>query len=560
MNRSRLEVMLALVVFLSGCTGALLGANENSEQSGLQYLTADDAALNYVGTPSQTFTGGGGAYVTDFNNDGWPDVLLLGGRMNGTDHRRPVLYKNIRGKFEPSAALPVNTIHNKTTTGALFFDYDYDGWDDLLLLAQGDRAVFLQNNNGTFQRKEVGLEDRFENPVGASAADYDRDGRLDVFVFQNGDWLNTTPAGYNQPDRSIIVDNGNPNRLYRWNGSGFERTEEVGIGGDRWSLAASFVDLNNDGWPDMHVANDFNHDQIYINNQDGTFEDVQLDRVTNRNGMSSEIEDINGDGQLDIFVTNIYIDAPNMTGDAATNYVNRQLGKRVGGNNLLINDGNGSFDDRAEEFGVRKGGWGWSAVVADLDNDGDRDLFHSTKRFTNSFVKNGFRSEAGPYPSLQYPAVWERNRGTFEAQNGSDVGFNAINGRGVASLDFDRDGDLDLVTTTWSGGRYRLYENRGSEGKSVEVRVRPNGSGTVVGTEVFVTVNNQTQIGVMNSKADYRSQDTRTLHFGVGEQENVDRIRVVWPSGDTQTLTDLEANTFVTVPHGGNTTVINTTR
>jgi len=275
-----------------------------------------------------------GVYAADYDDDGWTDLLAVGGN-------RSVLYENRRGTFAPSGELAGI---DRTMRSALFLDYDDDGWTDLLLFPDGGQPLAFRNDGGDLQRVDVGFDVNTSVPTGATAGDYTGNGCLDLFVVQNGDWTTRLPAGQRESGVTPRTDNGNPNYLFRGNCEGFENvTAEAGIRGTRWSMAATMVDLDEDGRPDVHVANDFNYDVVYWNQGDGTFEQAVLGEATNRNGMASAVADVNGDGYTDIYVTNIYFP------ETDTNVSRTYLGtnERAGGNNLLINRGNRSFEDRA---------------------------------------------------------------------------------------------------------------------------------------------------------------------------------------------------------------------
>jgi hypothetical protein len=566
MHRGLVAGVLALLTVLAGCVGGVAAPTRDGSAgagaSGLRFNeTAETVGFDYVASNNREYTGGvtdgGAVYTADVDNDGWTDLLALRGLHVGerlgwfADH--PPLFVNENGTFRRSDALPLNhsAFENRTFVSALFFDYDNDGWTDLLLLPIHAEPVFLENRGGDFRVKDVGFDEQLTYPLGATAADYDGDGRLDVLVYQNGDWQNTTPKGYHTPNASIGDDNGNPNYLYAWNGTEFDRVADSGISGTRWTLAATFTDLTGDGRPDIHVTNDYNHDYLYVNEGDGTFRQQQIG-ATDRNGMASEAFDANGDGRQDIFVTNIYFDTANISSEYGKQYIRNFLGKRPTGNNLLINRGNGSFADRAgaDGYGVREGGWGWAAVAVDLDNDGDRDLVHTTKEFTEQFMEN-VMNDSGALSHYAYPALFERGPERFHARNASAAGFRPTDGRGMTHLDFDRDGDQDLVVAPWSSENYMLYENRDRGGGYLQVVVEGTPSQTAVGARVSITVDNETQTAVRNLRTDYLSQDTRVLHFGLGAHERVDKLRVVWPDGTERVWTDLPANRRVSVAYNG---------
>ena len=344
--------------------------------------TTVDRGIDYETTGAGIANTSAGVYVNDFDNDGIEDLLLVGG-----DH--PVLYERTDNGFEESDALPDvsdalegdDRMHS-----ALFLDFDNDGWEELLLFPGGGtilanysapvgaeqqetdaRPLVLQNQQGEFvvdHRPDVELA---RWPIGAAAADYDGDGHLDVFVYQNGDWAMGTPTGYRDPEtiaaieqREDLVDNGAPNLLLAGDGTTFtDVISAAGIEGERWSLAASFVDLTNDGYPDIHVANDFNEDTLYLNRGDGTFEQRFMGEANDRNQMSSEVQDLTGNGYLDIYVTNIEVDRDQLDAAAKRGRVfNKQQAaiepRYFGGNNLWINQGDGEFVDRADEFNVKQ--------------------------------------------------------------------------------------------------------------------------------------------------------------------------------------------------------------
>lgn len=534
-DRTASVLSFAVLLLVAGCIG--FSSPFGAEPWGFDEVT-EQAGLEYQGRASGIGNGNAGVYVTDFNNDGWSDVLTIGGE-------KPVLWENSDGRFERARQLPELSIR---VQGALFFDADGDGWEDLLLLPRNDHAVFLKNDHGTFTVHPNGLNVPLGVAVGATTADYDVDGDLDVFVIQYGDWGKRTPKGYLNPERGVIdEDNGEKNLLFQNTNDGFERVTDSGIAGERWSLATSFVDFTGDGLPDIHVANDFNYDTYYVNSGNGSFERRQLGRATARNGMSSEVGYFNPDARPDVFVTNIYfpIGESNLSEEKRArlqryfSFVLRS--KRIKGNTLLINQDGNSFVDRGEEFGLRQGGWGWAAIFSDFNNDMRRDLFHTTQNVIR------FNRED---PVYTVPQIWMGDQKGFNRIDSSARGFDETNGRGAAELDYDRDGDMDILVATYDGP-YRLYANtvdthRGRN--SIQLRiVGVNGNSRGIGARVRVTVAGTKINAINNAKADYQSQDTRTIHVGLGKNDSVDAIKVTWPSGYSRTIRDVEANQVVII-------------
>lgn len=545
-------IVFAALVVLTGCTGGGVLAPKAADDTGAERPSSNettpsfnDVAMHqgfeYETTGPNVGNGKGAVLVADYDNDGATDVLAVGGD-------RPRLFRNTGNGFERANALPALT--GSIFKGGLFFDYDNDGWEDLLLLPRGGEAVFLENEEGTYRVRDVGLSVNLTWGTSAAAADYNHDGCLDVFVVQNGDWRDTVP--HRAQGKSLSHDNGNRNYLFRGNCSRFERVENAGISGNKWSLAASFVDFTGDGWPDIHVANDFNYDVIYVNQRDGTFTRRRIDE-TNRHGMASEVADVNGDGRPDIFVTNIEYAHPERVW-----LMQNGLDMKNRGNNLLINRGNGKFRDVATAYGVRRGGWGWSGNLVDLDNDGDFDLIHTTQDYNRKTGNPAVSASQQTWvPASRPPALWIRTDDSFERMNATRAGFEPSNGRGLAVLDYDADGDQDLVVADASG-TFKLYENRRAPGNWLHVRLKETSNQTAVGARVYVTTAAGTQVRYRNSRTNYFSQSSRTLHFGLGNR-TVKRMRVVWPDGTERTFTDVATNQTVVVQYGGPVTTENQT-
>jgi len=493
---------------------------------------------------------------------GTPDT----GQGDIRSDRRVVLYANTGDRFVQSDALPGELLERYSVTSALFLDYDNDGWQDLLLLPRHDEPVFFENRNGSLVHRRVGLNATLGVPIGATTTDFDSDGCLDLFIYQNGDWTETSPVGFRRSrahqidqvsgggNETVREDNGNENLLFDGNCSEFSRVTDAGIEGKRWSLAASSADLTGDGRSDIHVANDYNNDYLYLNRGNWTFEQVQLGEATDRNGMASELADVNRDGKLDIFVTNIYFDLSGMD-SREREVIEDRLGSQVRGNNLLINRGNGTFVDQARSYAVQRGGWGWAASIADFDNDGDRDLFHTTDLLEGDYAGATTASYAS------YPVYRERNGGRFERRDPEEIGLQPGNERGAARLDADRDGHLDLAVAVYAGGEYRLYRNNGSAGNWAQFRLTSDESRTAIGSELYVTVGNVTRKRVYTARTDFLSQDSRIVHVGLGTNRRIDRVRIVWPDGTAHEFSDVKANRRFRVtpdgelrriPHSGN--------
>jgi hypothetical protein len=543
-RRAVAAVLLGSVAVLAVVAGLGVDGSDADDPGGEINFTERTAetGMSYQDVGTGVGNGNAGVYVTDVDNDGWEDLVVVGGE-------RPALFVNDNGTFERSGALPAL---DRPFKSAAVVDYDGDGWEDLVFLPAGGRVVTLHNDRGTFERVDAGLGNT-TYPLGAAPADYDGDGDQDLLVYQSGDWAEGKPKGSFSLNASFDDDNGNPNLLYENTGDGFERVTDAGIEGDRWSLAASFVDLTGDGRPDVHVANDYNTDIVYVNEGDGTFTRRELGGNTARNGMASELADVNGDGRMDVFVTNIHLPVSRQTmspdryervKDFLTFVVHSN---RTKGNTLLVNRGDGRFTDRAVRWNLRDGGWGWAATFADFDNDGDRDLLHATQNVVTIDPED---------PFYTYPMLWERENGNFTQLDAAERGFAEDDGRGMVTVDYDRDGDRDVVMAVY-GGEFSVYENTVNRSTtSLQVRVVDGDGATANGATVTVTGDGQQTTRRQRPRTDFLSRESRFVHVGLGETERVD-LTVTWPDGTERTFEEIPADRRVRVGPDGVETVAN---
>jgi hypothetical protein len=482
-----------------------------------------------------------GVYVADFNNDGYEDLLALGGD-------RPVLFENTHGNFTKARAF-----NHSDVRSAHFFDFDNDGWRDLLLAQYGGELLFYENTGGSFERRDVGLDRQVRNPTAITTADFTGDGYLDVFVGQNGLWQSNSALNI-QEQREVYdyhphvrprTSPANPNLLFDGNGENFtDITETAGIRGSNWTLAVSAADFTGNGYPDIHVGNDFSADIIYENNGNGTFDRRTMGVASDRNAMASAVQDMNGDHHLDLYVTNVYIPAR-----AEMNMPPYDMSVIIAvpeGNNYYVNDGSGEFTDRAAEKGVRKGGWGWAATIADYNNDGHLDIVHGA----SSAIP------VEPYDEYDHIQMFKGTPGSWQKVNETDHGMEEISTRGIARVDFDNDGRLDIAVATSSWGRreevrateFRLYENHPGSGESLQLFVRdPNG--VERNGAVYVKTDRRVIRRTVNARSGFNSQDSRLIHVGTAHEE-VQSVTVVWPSGNVTTYDSLESgNRYVLKPN-----------
>ncbi len=508
-----------------------------AEEAGLEYTALVDPDVGGQLTSS-------GAYVVDFDNDGYEDVLAVGGD-------RPVLFENTGDGYERRRGFD-----HRDTRSAHFFDHDNDGYRDLLLAEFGGDFFFYENEDGEFSQRDVGFDTRARSPTSINTADVTGNGCLDVFVGQYGVFAQGKPirpdvgldVAENHPEVRPTTTSANENLLFRGDCEGFEEmTEQAGIEGENWTLASSTVDFTGDGYPDIHVGNDFGADILYTNNGDGTFDRRVMGPETDRNAMSSTVADVNGDFRLDLFVTNIYI--PNPESVEATRVGDRaQVSPVPKGNNLFVNDGDGGFTDEAPEHGLEKGGWGWSATVADYSNDGHLEVIHSVK--PNVPVE--------PYDEV-YKSIqmWKGTAESWEKRDGREHGMESDNTRGVVRVDYDNDGKLDIVAAPTGGSAFydvtieetpfRLYENQGETDESLQVFVR-HPDGVERNAAVYVETDQRTVYRRASSRGDFLSQDSRLLHFGTANEE-VETVTVLWPDGTLNRYDSLEeGNRYILAP------------
>jgi hypothetical protein len=483
---------------------------------------------------------GAGCAFLDYDGDGWQDILLV----NGTDwpgHRGQrstlQLYRNNRnGSFSEvthASGLDASEMYGM---GVAVGDYNNDGFPDILVTCVGQNHLFRNDGKGRFidETRSSGLGGRAGFSTSALWFDYDRDGFLDLFVCNYVQW---------SPEHDVFCSLDGKHKSYctpeayrgqtcwlfhnRGNGTFEDVTATSGIfDSSSKSLGVALLDYDQDGWPDLIVANDTQPNKLYRNNRDGTFKEVGVEAGVAfspdgkaRAGMGVDTGDFSNSG---------------VPGIAITNFDNEMLG-------LYRSLGKGTYEDVSIPAGVglpTKPMLGFGCVFADMDLDGALDLV-----IANGHIDETVRNIRGNVGYAQPPQIFlNRGAGTFRDASldvGPDFGQPRV-GRGLAYGDFDCDGDLDLLLTTNHGPAYLFRNDQRAGNNSIRFRLRGTQSNRdAIGATVRIEYAGMSRSRMVKSGSSYLSQSELPLTFGLGKNDHVDRITIQWPNGRAEEFKNL---------------------
>lgn len=545
---------------------------EASKAAGIDFThTAPrlDAKLDHI--MEQVASMGAAVSVVDFDRDGLQDIYVA----NSGETSRNALYRNLGdGRFHDVAAAiglaEVNSHETGVSMGSVWGDYDNDGYEDVFLYKWGKPELFRNNEGKSFTRVSdtAGLPD-WVNANTAIWFDFDRDGRLDLFVggYYPEDvnlWrLKTTKM---MPESFEYANNGGRKYLFRNLGDGrFEEVSEaMGIKSRRWALAAVAADLRGTGYQDLFIANDYGVSELYFNEGGRRFREVGRQTgigLAPKSGMTASVGDVLNRGQFGIYVTNI-----------------SEEGVLVQGNNLWMPKAGASgdrivYENLANAMGVELGGWSFGAQFGDLNNDGHQDIYLTNGNvsldrrrsywYDYSKVAGGNQaiiSDAANWPPLdgrslagyQQKRVWLNDGAGAFREVAQLVGATDVyDGRAVALADFTNTGRLDVVVANQKGPLL-LYRNTVTPEHgwiAFELEgVESNRS--AIGAQVRLFWNGREQVQEVSGGSGFCAQNQRRLHFGLGRAASVERAEIRWPSGKIQILRAPETNRIHRIKEG----------
>lgn len=538
--------------------------------------------------------GNNGIAAGDYDNDGYDDLYIC--QPAGLPNR---LYRNRGdGTFEDvTEKAGVGALDN--TACALFADFDNRGLQDLLVVCGSGPLLFQNRGDGTFSLKRDAF--KFTSPpqgtfTHAAIADYDGDGRLDIYFCTYMYYLGLDQ--YHYPVPYYDARNGPPNCLFHNEGKGqfVEKTEAAGLNVDnnRYSFACAWGQSRTDGLPDICIANDFGSSQIYRNNGDGTFtvasKETHVEDVGA--GMSACWSDFNNDGKQDIYITSMWEAAGQRVSDQqqfhqqAPQSIRALYQRHARGNALYRNQGDGTFKNVSQQAGVAMGRWSWSADFWDFDHDGYSDLY-----VTNGYISAVDRNDIASFfwrqvvakspedatPSLAYEHGWnaineliradsswnayERNvmfannrDGTFSEVSGV-VGLDFLeDSRSFALADLDHDGRLEVILKNRNAPQLRILHNALNDiGDSIAFRLRGHKSNRdAIGAAITIETEETAQTKYLQAGSGFLAQHSKEVFFGIGRPKAPLKATVRWPSGLVQKFESLPANHRIEIEEGNN--------
>ena len=507
-------------------------------------------------------SGGSSASVGDYDGDGFDDIYVTDSDEGKLSH---LFHNNGNGTFTDVAeklGVAGGNDPLSIVADALWFDYDNDGREDLLIARFNTPILYHNEGGGKFRDVSAASGmNKFGNTIAVIAFDYDNDGNLDVML---GNYFKPVNL-IEQKDKHVLPNdldnavNGGGVSLWKGDGKGHfvDTTDKAGFGKHTgWTLDIGHADFNNDGLQDIYLACDYGTDRIYFNNGDGTFREETEKSITfdTRKGMNADIADYDNDGWLDIYVTNItdeYMKECNM---------------------LWHNNHDGTFTDVSKETNTCATLWGWAAKFGDFDNDGWKDLF----------VVNGLRSgnkdnyipvlvNLITQPGVDFTDVtiwphigqmtWSgyqkkkmfRNMGgqTFKEISAEAGVDNDMDGRGIGMGDFDNDGRLDFYQA--NADQTSLLYHGITEGGGNWAQFKLTGTKSnrdAIGARITITAGGLTQIHEIDGGNGYAGQATKRAHLGLGKATKIDSLEIHWPSGLKEKISGASINKLNKITEG----------
>ena len=586
MRNLHLNMLFICVTGIVSCTQKkTLFQSLPSSQTGIEFINkvVEDEkynVLNYM----NIYTGAGVA-AGDVNNDGLVDLFFS---ANETSCRLYINKGNMR--FE-DVTENAGLTTNRWCTGVSMVDINQDGFLDIYINVSGSskfgntaNLLYINNRNGTFTEEaaKYGIADT-RLTMNASFFDYDRDGDLDLFLITN-------PADESVGDVNTVLEiqshgeSPGTDILYRNNGNGTfsDVSKAAGILKEGFSLGTAISDINNDGWPDIYVCNDFLHsDILYINNGDGSFSDKihECLKHSSFSSMGNDVADFNNDGLPDIYTLDMLPEdnyrkkmiIPAASYDKFQLLLQKGYEPQYTRNVLQLNNGDGSFSDIGFLSGVSSTDWSWSSLFADYDNDGDKDLM-VTNGFYRDFGDQDFINYQKELHNMASPAaerdaklkavrslskvplqsyLFENNDDLTFSKRSDEWGFTEKGfANGACYADLDNDGDLELVINEFNG-KARVFKNNANElRKNNYLTITLAGQAPnlqAIGSKVYVYAKGKMQMQELNPYRGYESTVELPLHFGLGENTIADSLVIVWPDGTTQSQYAVKANQRINI-------------
>jgi enediyne biosynthesis protein E4 len=518
-----------------------------------------------MGTPEKQFiieTNGSGVGLLDYDNDGWLDIYLVNGStydaLSGktTSPKAALFHNNHDGTFT-NVAEKAGVANDRWGTGVAIADFDNDGWPDIYVSNFGKNRLYHNNHDGTFTDVAEKAGVTLGNwSTGATWGDYDCDGRLDLFVpgYLHYDLANppapgTKAVNFSQCQfRGVNVMcgprglKGEPDHLFHNNGDGTftDVSEKAGVSDKNgyYGMSSVFIDVNNDGKPDLLVTNDSTPNYLYINKGDGTFEDDSYASgyALNENGretasMGLATGDYRNNGLIDVYNT-VFSDDYNP---------------------LYRNDGDANFTDISYQIGIAEPTipfLGWGAAFFDYDNDGWKDII-----VANGHVYPAVDQMPWGTSWAQRPLLFHNVNGTkfdlMPAVEGTALAKTYV-GRGLAVGDLFNDGKLDVVINALDGVPALLRNVSPDKNHWIEFKLNggPKSPRDAVGATVYLTANKIKQRGDVVSGGSYESTNDPRVHFGLGDATVIDAIEVHWPSGGRERFSVSHVDQIVTLVEG----------